>query len=232
MLHRPLFVVSLSLVATATTSAHAACTTPPDVRVCEVGCAYSDLAAAVSAATSGDRICIEGDYTHTGGQVLVRAGRTLTIEHDGLGVAMLETSASAQLKVDGTLTLSGLVIDGAVGSERGIKIAPGGTLDATGITVRNHASPSLNLNGVGMEVDGGEVTCTDCVFDGNTTTGSQIGGHVFVRNSGVLNLEGGSYVNGSASSGGAVAVEGGSVCLLYTSPSPRDGLLSRMPSSA
>ena len=24
----------------------------------------------------------------------------------------------------------------------------------------------------------------------------------------------------------------GSVCLLYTSPSPRDGLLSRMPSSA
>ena len=25
---------------------------------------------------------------------------------------------------------------------------------------------------------------------------------------------------------------GGSICLLYTSPSPRDGLLSRMPSSA
>ena len=25
---------------------------------------------------------------------------------------------------------------------------------------------------------------------------------------------------------------GGSLCLLYTSPSPRDGLLSRMPSSA
>ena len=28
------------------------------------------------------------------------------------------------------------------------------------------------------------------------------------------------------------AVEGAKVCLLYTSPSPRDGLLSRMPSSA
>ena len=27
-------------------------------------------------------------------------------------------------------------------------------------------------------------------------------------------------------------IEKGSVCLLYTSPSPRDGLLSRMPSSA
>ena len=28
------------------------------------------------------------------------------------------------------------------------------------------------------------------------------------------------------------AAKGGHVCLLYTSPSPRDGLLSRMPSSA
>ena len=27
-------------------------------------------------------------------------------------------------------------------------------------------------------------------------------------------------------------IEGGNGCLLYTSPSPRDGLLSRMPSSA
>ena len=31
---------------------------------------------------------------------------------------------------------------------------------------------------------------------------------------------------------GGVADEGVEVCLLYTSPSPRDGLLSRMPSSA
>ena len=29
-----------------------------------------------------------------------------------------------------------------------------------------------------------------------------------------------------------VTVKPGHVCLLYTSPSPRDGLLSRMPSSA
>ena len=28
------------------------------------------------------------------------------------------------------------------------------------------------------------------------------------------------------------AVDEGTICLLYTSPSPRDGLLSRMPSSA
>ena len=32
--------------------------------------------------------------------------------------------------------------------------------------------------------------------------------------------------------GGDTIVKGGKTCLLYTSPSPRDGLLSRMPSSA
>ena len=31
---------------------------------------------------------------------------------------------------------------------------------------------------------------------------------------------------------GLVAPDRGRICLLYTSPSPRDGLLSRMPSSA
>ena len=32
--------------------------------------------------------------------------------------------------------------------------------------------------------------------------------------------------------GGLASLAGVSICLLYTSPSPRDGLLSRMPSSA
>ena len=37
----------------------------------------------------------------------------------------------------------------------------------------------------------------------------------------------------AASQAGAVAVDAANkACLLYTSPSPRDGLLSRMPSSA
>ena len=45
----------------------------------------------------------------------------------------------------------------------------------------------------------------------------------------------GSVIGNGAVVGIAVAVEGWSgyyPCLLYTSPSPRDGLLSRMPSSA
>ena len=36
----------------------------------------------------------------------------------------------------------------------------------------------------------------------------------------------------AAAVGAQILREGGNACLLYTSPSPRDGLLSRMPSSA
>ena len=43
-----------------------------------------------------------------------------------------------------------------------------------------------------------------------------------------LNIRNGlTYVDGTFGAGGHT-----SICLLYTSPSPRDGLLSRMPSSA
>ena len=55
----------------------------------------------------------------------------------------------------------------------------------------------------------------------------------------VLGLLEGDGVEGHADGGLAVAVDDADavdgkskVCLLYTSPSPRDGLLSRMPSSA
>ena len=45
----------------------------------------------------------------------------------------------------------------------------------------------------------------------------------------------GGFTQQALTSGGTVALtssDGGTGCLLYTSPSPRDGLLSRMPSSA
>ena len=52
-------------------------------------------------------------------------------------------------------------------------------------------------------------------------------------------VEAGEHAGGAAHGGGVDAAHGArdgqagaDVCLLYTSPSPRDGLLSRMPSSA
>ena len=41
-----------------------------------------------------------------------------------------------------------------------------------------------------------------------------------------------SYRTAVAAVGAAIMLTMGTYCLLYTSPSPRDGLLSRMPSSA
>ena len=65
-----------------------------------------------------------------------------------------------------------------------------------------------------------------------------IGGLIFgVNPMTLINMTGGlGNVTGGGGSGGLLSGGGGGVqydaCLLYTSPSPRDGLLSRMPSSA
>ena len=45
-------------------------------------------------------------------------------------------------------------------------------------------------------------------------------------------VDGGTFWAQALEAGAAAAVIGAEACLLYTSPSPRDGLLSRMPSSA
>ena len=56
-----------------------------------------------------------------------------------------------------------------------------------------------------------------------------------IRSNGYNIRAGGTAINCAeniANWGTSVSVLGNSICLLYTSPSPRDGLLSRMPSSA
>ena len=48
----------------------------------------------------------------------------------------------------------------------------------------------------------------------------------------ILPTKGEVVIHGPGENAGAIDIGDGKVCLLYTSPSPRDGLLSRMPSSA
>ena len=55
-------------------------------------------------------------------------------------------------------------------------------------------------------------------------------GQLIAEKSGVLNLGAEGMMAMGAVAGFAITLHSG--CLLYTSPSPRDGLLSRMPSSA
>ena len=49
---------------------------------------------------------------------------------------------------------------------------------------------------------------------------------------GMMAIDMGGPFNKAAYVFGTAAIAAGNYCLLYTSPSPRDGLLSRMPSSA
>ena len=76
-------------------------------------------------------------------------------------------------------------------------------------------------------------------IDGSDRSGTSVSGAGDINGDGVADLiigADGADPNGNGEAGESYVVFGGagtgSTCLLYTSPSPRDGLLSRMPSSA
>src|SRR5665647_1013502 len=62
---------------------------------------------------------------------------------------------------------------------------------------------------------------------GYAIRGARNSGGIAAVQGGIINKDGKPHVNGPC----AFGVDD-DICLLYTSPSPRDGLLSRMPSSA
>ena len=66
----------------------------------------------------------------------------------------------------------------------------------------------------------------------NMTHGATLGGHAVqhaIQRAGIEAAEVDDVIMGCANPEGAT---GANICLLYTSPSPRDATLSRMPSSA
>ena len=88
--------------------------------------------------------------------------------------------------------------------------------------------PRPGSGGTGVQGNGSGVGPGVAGFGGNATAGT-----IDVDPSACAGVVGGGGL-GPQSGGPGVAGFGGpnSGCLLYTSPSPRDGLLSRMPSSA
>ncbi len=193
----PRLTVALALHFAATGTAYAACDASPDVTVCTSGCDFSDLSSATATAASNDVICIQGDYTHTGAQVVVN-NKALTIQHDGVGTAMVQRGvAGAQIRVQGSgnLTISDVVVDGGNGATVGVWVEA--TLTATNLTVRNHTGGP----GAGLDVDGGSATCTDCTLD-NNDAGANNGGNIYVHAGGDIALVGGIVSNGSAADGG------------------------------
>ncbi len=194
--------IALALGLAASGAAYAACPVGT-TSVCDSGCDDNDLANATDSASNNDVICIEGTYTHTGGEVQVH-GKTLTIETDGAGTATVERGGGVHIDVDsgGTLIVRDLVVDGTGGSGRGVVVA--GNMTATNLTIR--AFDSGSTDGAGLAVEGGAVTCTDCIIDNNSTNND--GANIFVDGGGDLGLVGGTIRDGSADEGAGIFVDG------------------------
>ena len=110
-------------------------------------------------------------------------------------------------------------------------------LSTNGVKHSSELNPSQKPSGQGLVMISSDAERTMCTNLGiNSEISSKNVNEEVIKNSNYLLLEG--YL--IASPGGyeafkkavELAKEHNTNCLLYTSPSPRDGLLSRMPSSA
>ena len=127
-----------------------------------------------------------------------------------------------------TLTASGSIVVTKAGTVlSGLDIKGDIYVMADNVTIQNCRITSSSWQGINTEDVTGLVV-KNCEINGQgKTAGSYgiMGAGTFIGN----NIYG--FENGIGVSGDNTIIKG-NYCLLYTSPSPRDGLLSRMPSSA
>jgi len=203
--------LSLALLATGLFPhvAHAACDPSPDITVCDSGCDTNSLSSAVGSATDGQIICIEGNYTHTGGALSVGGGRTITVQHDGVGTATVRRGNGNNVTVpsDSTLIISDVVFDGVNGnsSTRGMDLD--GAVIGTNLTIEHYDTNSSN-DGAGVNVDGSNASfhCTGCTLDDNSTDDE--GGHLRAINGGDITLIDCTVTGGRARHSGGMEISG------------------------
>ena len=145
------------------------------------------------------------------------------------GTGLLTQNGSGTLTLSGVNTYSGstTINDGtiSISADSGLGAAPGspsaGHLTLNGGTLESTADLTLNSNrGIALGASNGIID----VNSGVTLTygGIMAGSGTLTKvDSGTLTLSGVNTYSGSTT-----------ICLLYTSPSPRDVVPSRMPSSA
>ena len=98
------------------------------------------------------------------------------------------------------------------------------------LSASNPYSPNAFPAGTGPPTDGANVTTSLGTLGPDTTNSLlQISASTGLAITGITGPTGTTVLTYNPTTG---VVSYNTVCLLYTSPSPRDGLLSRMPSSA
>ena len=182
----------------------------------------------------GGNVELRGGYSEygVGGDLILDSGYTGTGNSSQEGKIYIAPTHATYLSVGregakpviadvyGDLTVHGSFVSGGTGGDINLEIGPTDVGD--GGKVNMAAGKTTDPDGNGGAV---KLTAGPAAGDGSTS-----------GDGGAVNITAGSSANSTGGSiwivSGTGETESSGTCLLYTSPSPRDGLLSRMPSSA
>ena len=131
-------------------------------------------------------------------------------------------------------TYTGAFNNANAGTGKTVTITPSYTgADVSNYSVTDHSTITADVAVKALTVSG--ITASDKTYDGNAVATLNTGSILY---SGLINGDTfsgtytGAFNNANAGTGKTVTITPSYTCLLYTSPSPRDGCRSRMPSSA
>ena len=159
-------------------------------------------------ANTGQGIIVNGTGTNNGNKIQIDGG-TLNVVSAGSSTPAINITKGALILNSGNVTTEVLLANTDATS---VVTFNGGTLTTSSTTIANSAVFTV----------GNGTSAASLVLNGGT--------HSFANG---LAISNNATLSGTGTVTGNAAVTGnGIICLLYTSPSPRDGLLSRMPSSA
>ena len=167
------------------------------------------------------------------------ASQTLTVTDGSSDVLNNDTDVDAHA----SLSVSSITATTAGGSATDVNP---GTTYSSGYTSVTGSYGTLRIGADGTYQyiagsSGGTDVFTYTLYDGTATTTATLtitvnSAPVAADNTGIVNEDGTLTVSDGASANSittaAITYDANDICLLYTSPSPRDATLSRMPSSA
>ena len=182
----------------------------------------------------------DSEVTATDTQITISAtaaGDIVEVVEYGAPFVSPYASTFPNVAIGATFVTVDYTVDKVAVYKNGVKLRGGG-VDFTASNGTTITGFSAFVSGDVVEVvEHGSLAESSTSITGFTDTPSSLGtaGQILQINNGATALEFVDAPSSGISTGKAIAmaiVLEVNICLLYTSPSPRDGLLSRMPSSA